>query len=333
MRVTYTLLWDEFAELYTDSWPKPNVVAIVATVGFAMAFGVFGNLLARALGPDEWRVGLAFYGFSGFLLGLAIWELKGRTARLKKQKVREVRSLYERFYSREQVFTIDQEKWGHETETSKKETTWAGLLNAVERQNVVALVGKDQLTVVPKRTLSQDTLDLLRQSALRIPGTKCHFRPSFWNWAMTEFTLPWKDQPFAMLGGYALGVGALVIMVRHLAGSAKPGDFFWGELLCASVLFIIVTAQFWNLVLHYIASYDDLGLPFEAEFSEQGMRVKRPKMESFRAWVLFRKFQENRLCFILHADVNRHYVLAKSSFSPEDRQAIRVMLQTKVATD
>jgi hypothetical protein len=273
---------------------------------------------------------LAFYGFSIFLLGLAIWESKGRTTQLKKQKVKEARSLYERFYSQEQAFTIDQEKWGHETATSKKEMTWAGLLTAVERQNVIALVAKDQLTVVPKRILTQDTLDLLRQASLRIPGTKCKFRPSFWNWVLSEFTLPWRDKPFSMLVGYALGVGALVFMVLRLGGPTKPGDFFWGELLCALILFIIVTAQIWYLVLHYVVSYDDLGLPFEAEFSEKGMRVKKPKVESFRAWLLFQKFQENRRCLILHADANRHYILDKCSFSPEELHAVRVLLRTAI---
>ncbi len=333
MRVTYTLSWDEFAEVYTDSWPKPNVVAIVATAGFAMAFAVFGFLLARALGPEEWRIGLAFYSCSVFLAGLAIWESKGRTTQLKKEKVKEARSLYERFYSQEQVFTIDQEKWGHETETSKKEMTWAGLLSTVERQNVVALVAKDQLTVVPKRSLTPDTLDLLRQAALRIPGTKCNFHPSFWNWVLTEFTLPWRNRPFSVLVGYVLGVGALVFMIRRLDSPAKPGDFFWGELLCALILFIIVTAQIWYLVLSYVVSYDDLGLPFEAEFSDKGMRVKKLKVESFRSWLLFQKFQENRRCLILHADANRHYILDKSSFSPQELQAVRILLQTTLAGD
>ena len=71
-RVKYTVSWEEFLDIYKDSKPTPNWVAVTATLFCAAIFAVFGVLLAFAVDREDWQVIWFFWLLPVLLIGFVV---------------------------------------------------------------------------------------------------------------------------------------------------------------------------------------------------------------------------------------------------------------------
>jgi hypothetical protein len=53
MKVTYTLSWEEYAELFEDSWPRTDYFSLIVTAMIAAPLIGYGITLAIFGAPDE----------------------------------------------------------------------------------------------------------------------------------------------------------------------------------------------------------------------------------------------------------------------------------------
>src|SRR5256885_3887025 len=143
---TYTISFDEFLELFQESLPEASIASFVATIFIAVALGAFGTVLTYAIDPGSKLVASTFCWISLVLFLAAFWDLTLRTRKRRARAVRELRIVYEQYYSGERTFTFDVEKWAIQGSSGRQESVWTSLLTAAEKQNVILLSSQNQIS-------------------------------------------------------------------------------------------------------------------------------------------------------------------------------------------
>jgi len=97
MKTVYTLAWEEFKEIYGDSWPRPDYFSAIAVAIVALPLIGYGIslLLLGSLGPDNF-VAYMFVGAPLLLLLAAVATLKPQWKKAMALAVTEKRLEYER---------------------------------------------------------------------------------------------------------------------------------------------------------------------------------------------------------------------------------------------
>jgi hypothetical protein len=344
MIVNYVLSWEEFLETHQESLPKPHIISFVCTFFVAIAVGVFGGLLTYFIQPQDRLVASMFCWLSLVLFLAAFWDLKVRTRLRRKRVLRELHSVYDRFHSSEQTFAFDQEKWTHGTKAGKHEALWSGLLQGVERQNVITLSMKDYHVMVPKRAFGENststtaghddaqTLETLRHIVLGQNGNAWPLRLSFIDYALTEVPSLWRQHPFLMAEAHAAGLWFFLMIAYYMYYSTGPG-VIWGWMLAGLFLFLTISTQFWYFLIKYRTESARLRVSWESEFSGQGVRSKSSVLELFSAWALFRKFRETRRCFLLYGNSATYHIYPKRCLTSDQQEVLRQLLRAKVSTE
>src|SRR5579864_5928532 len=119
MTVTYTLTWEEYAEVFEDRWPRPDyfsaiVVAIVAVP--MIAYGIALNILGPRGEPVIYGLFIVLPCFLVVATAIGV-TLQARSS--KAMAVEEMRRKYETWFAHEQSFSFDQEKWTHTTDAGR----------------------------------------------------------------------------------------------------------------------------------------------------------------------------------------------------------------------
>lgn len=84
--------------------PGPSIGSFICAVLIAIASGTFGGLLIYFIQPQDRMIASVFCWLSVALLGAAFWDLKFRTNKHRQRFIREMRSIYDRYYDGEQAF-------------------------------------------------------------------------------------------------------------------------------------------------------------------------------------------------------------------------------------
>jgi hypothetical protein len=331
-RTNYTISWEEFLEMFENSLPRPNLIAVTVTLGCATVFGIFCVLLARSVDHEDWGVVSIFWALPVLLVAFAFWELTFGVAQTRKKQLKKLRSVYQRSFSKEQAFSFGSERWIHDTDGSKQEISWNNVLTVSEWPSIVTLSSQNYVAVVPRRVLGTSDLALIRANAFGNAGLKLSVRNSFVDWAYTTLIQLWKGNVWPMLTIHAGAVVALVWMVRRLGRPSNPTDFFWGEVLCLVVLIAGFTAQFWYLPLKYWSMGVETKSPMEVQVYDRGIWFKRLKVEFFRAWSSFNKSEEDRRSFLLFYREGSSFVLGKTDLTRDQVDEFRRLAEVRIET-
>ncbi|HXB21820.1 MAG TPA: YcxB family protein [Candidatus Solibacter sp.] len=330
MIVTYSLSWEEYAEQYQYSWPKPDYFSAIVTMMIALPLIAYGVALARFLGPSEKMVSTIFIGAPLFLVVFVVLALTLEAGKARTHEMVEKRLEYERFHAKEQSFSADQEKWTHESQAGKQEIRWTALAYAVELQHGFLLAGEKSSCLVPKRILDDTTLSMLRQSALPTGDSGWTFKVLWRDYFATGTALLWHKYWLRMAFGNAIGFVVLLWIAYSLFSSNEKSLAIWGWILAASAVVFTLAAQLWYLPLRFVTSDKSLRAPMKVETSGQGVRFTTSRAEFFMAWTRFREFQETGGAFLLYRDASNYYLLPKSGISPEQRDQLRRILREKL---
>jgi len=278
------------------------------------------------------------------LLVAAFWDLKFRTDKRRDRFVRELRSVYDRYYDGQQAFGFDGHNWTHERKAGRYEAPWNAVTSAVERQNTVNWSTKDHSIIVPKRAVAsvatsdgrvcheERTLALLRTLALGPLDNALSFRLGLVDYVLIEVPSLWRNHPFLMAEAHLGGVLWLVMIANGTYNTVGPGVVV-GWTVVGLLLFLIISAQFWYFVAKYLTAPAELRTPWESGFSERGVRTSGSEIELFSAWLTFRKFRETNRAFLLYFGPNSYHIYPKRSLSSEQQTKLRDLLKTSVAAE
>ena len=328
MSVTYTLTWEEFAEQYQDSWPRPDLMGAIITLFIALplvAYGIAFYFLTGGFDP-VWP-GL-FIGTPLSLLVMAWWSIKHKAAETKKRAIAQTREEFDAFYAKEQSFSFDQEKWTVATAAGKHETPWSALRQATEYQQVFALVGERSNALVPKRVLDTSVAESLRQLVLPQYEKSWSFRFRCWDYQVAATSWLWRKYRFGMAIANLLCLGVLGWAVATVV-SSDNGLAGWGTILAGTAALAAVSAQLWYFPLRFITSAKRWRECMTCEFSRRGVRIKNSDYDYFMAWSSFRKLEETTRAFLLYTQASSYYLLAKEYVPTEQQTLLRQMMEEK----
>jgi hypothetical protein len=254
MKSTYRLTWEEFAELYQNSWPHPDyfsgvvtVIVAVPLIGYGLSLAVFGM-------PDERGVYTMFIAGPVLLVVAAMASLRSQSRKALKGAVTEKRAEYDRWNAQEESFSFDQEKWTRDTQSGRQEVVWPSLLCSLEWPNVLHLVGGSGAVTVPKRVLEPAALTTLRQNAFPAAADGLRLQISWWDDQATETALLWRKYWFRLAFGNAFGLFVLGFVVDQWLSSNEKAITLWGWILASAAVVFVLTAQIWYLPLRYWTS-------------------------------------------------------------------------------
>ena len=215
-----------------------------------------------------------------------------------------------------------------QNQSGKQEIRWANLRTAVEYRNVITLAAKDQLAVViPKRALNIDGLENLRQIVLN-PKLTWRSRINLLDYLPTEIVLLWQSHPLLMAAAHLAGISCFLVLAKGVYGTAGAGPFAkW--LFVALFLFLTITAEFWHLLISYLA-LGKFQHTWEVGFSPNGVHIKTAQSNSFTAWACFEKASEVIRCILLYTNTSDYYLLPKHCVPIELQSAVKQTLQTKL---
>jgi len=327
MESTYTLTWEEYAELFTDSWPRPDYfsAAVVALVSIPLI--AYGIILAVFGMPDEHTINFIFIGGPVFLVVAAFLSLASGNRKAKKQAMAEKRATYERWHAKEQSFAFDEEKWILQSESGKLEVPWSALLAAVEWPSVLVLASEGAAAIVPKRAMNEGKLDLLRKMAILEPAKKWPFKISVWDYQATETVRIWKRYWFRMAFGNVFGLVVLGWLFQIWHESNEKIGIVWGWVIAAFMLVLTLTAQIWYLPLKYWTSRREWRAQKELGLCGKGLYIGDAHVRVFNAWKYLQSFDDFRRAFVVYKDKNHYHLLSKHYFFQEQREEIRRGLQ------
>jgi hypothetical protein len=304
MKTTYTLTWEEYAEQFRDTWPRPDyftaiAVCIIAVplLGYGLALNVFGM-------PDESTISTTFIGAPLFLLVSTIVSLVTQTKQNRKRVTVEKRLAYERAYATEQSFAFDQDHWTSETEAGKQEVPWTALQVAIERKNVFHLNAQKGSVYVPKRVLDSEAVAALRQLSRLAGKDEWEFRVRCWDFQAVGMNLLWRKRWFVL--AFVLGW----IAQTWFEQEAKP-VLIWGWILAAFAVVLTLTAQLWYLPLRYATLPRSFEAPMKLQLYDSGIHFATDSAKFFLAWQALRKFQEIGRAFLVYTSTSEYYLLAK----------------------
>jgi hypothetical protein len=327
--ISYKISWEEFLEFNQQLLPGPSVASFVACLFIAMAVGVFGVVLTYAVDSGSKMIASSFCWLSLALFIAAFWDLRVRASRRRTRGIRELRAVYDQYYSGERTFTFDQQKWTLQTQAGKQELLWSGLLSGAEWKSVITLAARDLLpAAVPKRVLSPEELDSLRQLAIRPIEKRWQSNVSLSDYLLTEVPSLWRHHPFLMAEAHIAGLFFFAMITTHMYHTAGPGTYI-GWILAAVFLFLTVTAQLWYFLIKYQTSHKALRTEWEVGFSTDGVHIKTPEIDFFSAWSNFRKAREAMQCFLLYINSSHYYIFPKRCVPVERQAAVRELLHAK----
>jgi hypothetical protein len=330
---SYKLSWDEFLEFNQQSLPNPSVASFVACFFIATAVGIFGVVLTYAVDPGSKVVASSFCWLSVALFIGAFWDLRGRTQKRRSQSLRELRAIYDQYYSGERTFTFDQEKWTLETQVGKQELLWSGLLHGAEWKSVITLAAKDLLTAsVPKRVLKADELDFLRRLAIKPIEKGWKSNTSVSDYLLTEVPSLWRRHPFLMAEAHIAGLFFFAMIANTMSHTEGPGTWV-GWSLAALFLFLTLTAQFWYFLIKYHTSHKELRNTWEVGFSQDGIHIKTSEVHFFSAWNSFKKAREAMRCFLVYIGPSLYYTFPKRCVPAEQQATVRELLRTRLPSE
>ena len=344
MTVRYVLSWGEFMEVHARSLPRPSIGSFICAVLIAIGSGTFGGLLIYFIQPQDRMIASVFCWFSLALLVAAFWDLKFRTNKRRQRFIREMRSIYERYYDGEQAFAFDDEKWRHETKAGKYEASWSALTTATEQPNVIHWSTRDHIIMLPKRVIAaiagphcvlrddETALARLRRYALGPLDNGLSFRLGIIDYVLTETPSLWRRHPFLMAEAHLGGVLWVLMIAYGMYNSAGPGVIF-GWIIAGLLLFLTITGQLWYFVTKYFTAPAGLRNAWESGFSDRGVRTSSSETELFSAWTTFRKFKETRRAFLLYIGPTDYHIYPKRCFSSDRRTSLRNLLIASVAAD
>jgi hypothetical protein len=292
----------------------------------AVMSGVTGLFLRDRV--QEEPVGALFFFLSLILFLVALW-MRFRTPIKKAQSERELRSSYDTFFAGERTFEFDREKWTLRTQFGHTETLWTGLHRAIESPHAFALCVDNQTVMVPKRALTEDEVELLRNIALKTGGKATPFHVSLWDYLSTEIPSFWRrhrPSPATYLGLLTL----LFLLARAIAGNGLGTILVW-VLLALCVSGVILFLQLLHFVWKYMDDRKRAVVSWEGEFSDRGTRAKTAHGDVFLAWAQFEKFRETRRCFLLYFESERYHLLAKKCLTGDQEAALRQLLEAKLS--
>jgi hypothetical protein len=328
---TYSLTWEEFLEFQEGSLPTASIASFIATIFIAVAVGVFGIVLTYAVDPASKLMASGFCWLSLALFLAAFWDLRVRTARRRSRSVRELQAVYQQYYWGEREFGFDQEKWTLQTQSGKQEASWTGLANAVEWSSIVTLSAVGQVTTaIPKRVLSSEELNALHRIAIGPIANAWRSRMSLMDYLLTEVPSLWRRHPFLMAEAHVGGLFFFVMIANDLYHTTGPGTYA-GWILAGLFLFLTVTTQVWYILIQYLTSHRELRDTWEVDFTANGVRIKTPKVDVFRAWSTFRQVRATRRCYLLYVDSSRYNIFPKRCVPAERRASVRDLLRAKLA--
>jgi hypothetical protein len=344
MTVRYVLSWEEFMEVHAQALPRPSIGSFICAVLMAIASGAFGGLLICFIQPQDRVVASVFCWLSLAILLAAFWDLKVRTKKRRQHFIRELRSIYDRYYDREQSFAFDDDKWTHETKAGKYEALWSALTTAVERPNVFHWSTREHVIVLPKRIIAaiagsdsgarvqETTLARLRHFALGPLDNGSSFRLGIIDYVLIEIPSLWRCHPFLMAEAHLGGVFWVVMIACGMYNSAGPGVVF-GWIIAGLLLFLTITGQLWYFVTKYFTAPASLRIAWESGFSERGVRTSSAEIELFSTWTTFRKFRETRRAFLLHIGQTNYQIYPKRCLPSDSQTSLRNLLKASVAAD
>jgi len=247
----------------------------------------------------------------------------------KSQGERELRSAYDTFFAGQRTFEFDREKWTLRTQFGHSEALWTGLRRATESRHTFALCVENQTVMVPKRALTEDEIELLRNIALKTGGKATPFRMSVWDYLSAEIPSFWRrhrPSPGTYLGLLTL----LFLLARAITGNGRGTIWVWMLLvLCLSGLIVLLQLlhSFWK----YMDKRRQAIVSWEGEFSDRGARAKTTHGDVFFAWAEFEKFRETRRCFLLYFESDRYHLLAKKCLTGDQEAALRQLLEANLS--
>jgi len=329
MKATYTLTWEEFAELHGDAWPRPDYLSVIGIAIVAVPLVAYGITLAVYEMPGEY-VSSMFIGGPLFLLVAGLVSLKLQPKKAMSLAIAEKRSEYERWHAKEQSFSFDQERWIHECPAGRLDVPWPALLRATELPNVFVLMGESGSAIVPKRVLDPAALNMLGQLAFPVPADSWPFQIRAWDYQATETATLWRKFWFRLAFGNVFGLAVLGWIAHLWLTSDDKTGVLWGWILAALAVVITLSAQIWYLPLRYATSRRRWRAPKNMALADRGLYLSDAYGSFFNAWRSFRGFREVGRAFLIYTDVAHYYLLSKRYFSPDQQIEIRRMLQGKL---
>jgi hypothetical protein len=330
MKVTYTLSWEEYAELFEDSWPRTDYFSLIVTAMIAAPLIGYGITLAIFGAPDEKILYSMFIGAPMFLVIATIFATKSQTRQARKRAVTEKRRQYDRRQATEQSFSFNHEKWMHETDAGKQESPWSALTHAAELRNVFTLTGDAISIIVPKRSLDAASLESLRRAAIPIRGNGWPFHITWWDYQASATAMLWRKMWFRMAFANVFGIFVLGWVGQSWLTSNEKAGVVWGWILASLAVLLTLTAQLWYMPLRYFTSARNWRTPRKVELSERGIVVITPTGNYFTAWKAFHKFQELGRAYLIYTDESHYHLLSKHYFSPDQQAELASLLKANV---
>jgi hypothetical protein len=328
MKITYTLTWEEYAEQFRDTWPRPDYFAAIVVCIVALPLIGYGISLAVGM-PDETLINAMFIGGPLCLIAAAMFSLATQSKQARKRVIAEKRRTYERDYSREQSFSFDQDHWTCETEAGKQEIPWAALQAAVERQNIFYLTAQKGSVCVPGRVLDPEAMVSLRQLSQLTGEAKFEFCVRCWDFQVVGTNLLWRKRWFVMAFGNVFGLVVLGwIAQTWLSQDAKP-VLIWGWGLAAFAVILVLTAQLWYVPLRYVTSSRSFGTRMGLQLYDAGIHFATDSAKFFLAWKALCKFHEVSRAFLVYTNPSEYYLLAKRDITRDQQNELREVLLKK----
>ncbi|HZI55555.1 MAG TPA: YcxB family protein [Verrucomicrobiae bacterium] len=322
MEISYLLTWEEYAELFSNSWPRPDYFSAIVITMVSIPLIVYGIILAFFGMPDEHFLSWMFIGCPALLLPSAFLSMATGSKKAVKEAVAKRRAEYEKWHVKEQLFSFDQEKWTLRNESGKVEVPWSALVSANEWPAVFYLVSESGRAIVPKRALTMERVDLLRRLASLEIAPMWPFQMSVWDYQATETAQFWKRYWFRMAFGNVFGMVVLIWLLQTWFTSNGKFDIVWGWSIAGFVVVMTLTAQIWYLPLKYWTAPGQWRTPKGLGISDRGMCIKDLHTCSFHGWKSLPSFNEVGRSFLVYVNQSHYYLLAKHYFSEEQKKEI-----------
>ena len=287
MKVTYTLSWEEYAELFEDSLPRTDYFSIIVTAMIAIPLIGYGISLAAFGAPDEKILFSMFIGAPLFLVIASIFASKSQTGLARKKAIDKNRREHDRRHAKPQAFSFDQQKWTHESDAGKQENPWSALTHAAELRNVFTLTGDAISIMVPKQSLDSASMEALRNFVIPVRGDGWPFHITWWDYQASATAALWRKMWLRMAFGNVFGVVVLGWVVQSWLTSNEKSGVIWGWILASLAVLLTLSAQLWYVPLRFFTSSRSWRSPMKIKISPQGTVITTVSGDHFTAWKAF----------------------------------------------
>jgi hypothetical protein len=237
--------------------------------------------------------------------------------------LKELQVAYEQIYSRPRELLLEEDKWILQTPSGRQEVRWKPLLGAMELKDVISVAAPDQSPlIVPKRSLTTEQVAFLRRVAINGDEKPWSSSVGFLDYLAGEVPSIWRKRPVLLTAGHVIGLLFFLFLVTHMTHTAGPYAMV-GWVISAGLLFLVLTIQFWYLLIKFDHA-DKQGLTgWEVQLSERGTHFRAQEWATFVPWSGFRKIEEGRRSFFLHVDDSVYYILPKRWMPTAEQAKLR----------